>query len=1143
MRGANRAHRHASRPSSDDSRSPAGSACSCQPPRPTLLYVNALQSQPASAPTDWSSAGLWTLLQATKDAGAASARRYLETWLPQAQVVLAHADSGDRTLHDSGHSFRVAQLMLELVPSDLRSLLSSYEVGHLLLAAYLHDIGMAPTGPYKRGLLELLCKGTRTGLDNEEVELLLDWFGDASSDLGLSQPEPRVGSLSVDDAEMVFFHWLAHRHAELGRRWIRDHLHDDAVPPAPYTGFVDDLTDLCQSHHWGFEQLVGQAFDPGAAGTAALPIHRRFLACLLRVADVLDVSPDRTPPILARHRAIHSTSVIYWNRDHNLTIRIADGDGGTTQSRSVVLHARPLQAVVQSAILDLAQQVDRELEVVHRLHWARPFDRGATGSVLPHRWDIALAAKIDVEPRPDTYVYIPGTFRPSSTRLLGLFAGLELYREPLAAVRELLQNAFDAVREQQAYTRLALNDPASPEHDDLLAAGHHVSLSLKSGDDGNYYLECTDSGIGLTKDLISSQFLVSGSPPPPATRRLARRCEAAGFHLERSGRFGLGVLSYFMIADAVHVSTCRSQDAGGDSSGWTFDTDGFSGFGELRAAPLGPSGTQLRLRMRRDAVGDDPDAWFGRLVKYLRAKLVRVPCELRIASVTRSGEEVLLGPGWTTTRSDWQDVLAAQLAVDHVGRFDWLPIRSRDQEEFSRALESVRQRSLQDYTERGRFVQVEGSLVATHTRFRVITPLLGLPGGPTPLYLRAVQSNGPVSLLGMGGGFWLTPSVPLRVGHGGFVTRVGDLDKLLGFGIIEIDLPPSLGRPAIARDLVDTPPGVTDSCGWIASLSWDVAAQSLAGEHRGPYALLSAAVLHRPDVAGRESSWPMLPPDRRAGGGYPVGNMADGAVVPGDGTMRLGSFARTVAAYRADGSSLPLAPYVPRGRLGPPEVVAVNPLEGGLRVERVVRLEQGKRWTVGCAVDSRRVGGDRLADQVRDAFPASWSQVAGIVLGYAAVWNRGHPLMSVASDPDLEWAINWWHANHPPVDEVLRTPGRCAACAMVLMGLGLGRERRWKLREVLEDGALPRDFIRRLYDRAWSTMGTTRTQPGSYVWYGGSRGGGRGSIVFEQGHIQWVGDAGRRGRALRRLEDRWMPNPGKDWTMQIRTVPGAPRRR
>ena len=43
---------------------------------------------------------------------------------------------------------------------------------------------------------------------------------------------------------------------------------------------------------------------------------------------------------------------------------------------------------------------------------------------------------------PGTFEYIDGAFRPDNRRILGLLAGTQLYETPLAALRELLQNAL-----------------------------------------------------------------------------------------------------------------------------------------------------------------------------------------------------------------------------------------------------------------------------------------------------------------------------------------------------------------------------------------------------------------------------------------------------------------------------------------------------------------------------------------------------------------------------------------------------------------------------------------------------------------------------------------------------------------------------
>ena len=66
--------------------------------------------------------------------------------LEQAEEILRVASTSplDFTLHDNHHAFRVAENMTMVLPPKMVEKLSSEEIGLLLLAAYLHDIGMSP---------------------------------------------------------------------------------------------------------------------------------------------------------------------------------------------------------------------------------------------------------------------------------------------------------------------------------------------------------------------------------------------------------------------------------------------------------------------------------------------------------------------------------------------------------------------------------------------------------------------------------------------------------------------------------------------------------------------------------------------------------------------------------------------------------------------------------------------------------------------------------------------------------------------------------------------------------------------------------------------------------------------------------------
>ena len=100
----------------------------------------------------------------------------------------------------------------------------------------------------------------------------------------------------------------------------------------------------------------------------------------------------------------------------------------------------------------------------------------------------------------------------------------------------------------------------------------------------------------MTKQIISEFLLVSGRNRPYTLIELERHCEKAGFRLNRSGEFGIGVLSYFMIADLVEIRTRPHLDYYKiPQEGWKFTTKGVGSFGELRKIPRDPNTVYLNF--------------------------------------------------------------------------------------------------------------------------------------------------------------------------------------------------------------------------------------------------------------------------------------------------------------------------------------------------------------------------------------------------------------------------------------------------------------------------------------------------------------------------------------------------------------------
>ena len=247
-------------------------------------------------------------------------------------------------------------------------------------------------------------------------------------------------------------YYCRHRHNDWSAEWIREHLQRESL--GSYDGWIDDLILLCQSHHFAGSRLKEPAFAPRWVGDPPVIVNLRYLAMELRTADILEFDPERTPDVVLHHRDVAPESLIYWWRDKGLSLKLTDGH--------IVISARPSFARLHRAIDEMVNAIDSELTLCRNLADESPL--GALPGCpepLQYQWNLAPVVHRDIIPRDGTYEYIDGAFRPDTGKLLSLLSGVALYQDAIAAVRELVQNAFDAVSERIAYQRL--DQPESSE--------------------------------------------------------------------------------------------------------------------------------------------------------------------------------------------------------------------------------------------------------------------------------------------------------------------------------------------------------------------------------------------------------------------------------------------------------------------------------------------------------------------------------------------------------------------------------------------------------------------------------------------------------------------------------------------------------
>lgn len=665
----------------------------------------------------WDTTRLWASIQKLPESDPS--RQLLSRVMPDIERTLSKGGTApvDFTLHDEEHAFRVAEGIVDLIPDNVLEKLTPFELALLLLSAYLHDIGMTPTrNVVKRHHQYILTKADGL-LSEAEAKELRRWLDEAHGGMDLPVSSDAVTVAGLEKADELLAYYCRHRHNDWSEEWIRKKL--TRAEPQLYPGWVDDLVTLCRSHHEGLEALQQPRFDARLRGPGQC-VNLRYMAALLRVADVMEFDPERTPDVILAHREIAPNSRIYWHKDRFTFVIDRD-------RREFRLDATTPDAKTHKAVRETVEAVDRELVMCNALETSGDFHRG-TFKDTRCQWPWPASVNAKVTEQGGRFVYIDGAFRPEPQHILKLLGGVELYKDPMVAVRELLQNALDAVKEQIARERLRRDNPGDPAWESKLGELHKVTLALLEDNDG-VWLVCTDDGVGMTRAIIERQLLVSGARPSPDVHQLEREANQYGFSIDRSAQFGIGVLSYFMIADRMIITTRRSALAGGDPQGgaWRFETEGLGGFGELTPALRDHEGTEVRLRIRHDSV----ETLRAGLADYAKLILRYIPCYVEVRQFRSvSG----FGPGWCWTFSDFiPQFLAGFKSERYSSHVTLLP----SDEIQRRELEDQRWTELQETASRciRCLGPIEGMLPRRLGRFRVHLPYFELNGGRSLAFL------------------------------------------------------------------------------------------------------------------------------------------------------------------------------------------------------------------------------------------------------------------------------------------------------------------------------------------------------------------------------------------------------------------------
>lgn len=303
------------------------------------------------------------------------------------------------------------------------------------------------------------------------------------------------------------------------------------------------IGEIAESHWYNPHELetfaVKTVTAPVCLDPASWTVNPLKVAIILRVADAAHIDAKRAPRLLLAMNRPSGISQEHWRFQARLHQPHCD-----TARAELVFSGSPFPANEQTAwwlAFDAACLADKELSAADHLLRDHNQPRRAAKEVAGIRSPESFARNIPTE----GWHPVDASLRISDIQsVVERFGGAKLYGdEPHLALRELLQNARDAVMASRALGALGETEGSITVH-----------LEERDGED---WLHVTDTGIGMSRYVLVHVLLDFGRSlwKDSALRRewpgLAATC------FDAVGRFGIGFFSVFMLGTHVKITTHR----------------------------------------------------------------------------------------------------------------------------------------------------------------------------------------------------------------------------------------------------------------------------------------------------------------------------------------------------------------------------------------------------------------------------------------------------------------------------------------------------------------------------------------------------------------------------------------------------------
>ncbi|WP_156382324.1 MULTISPECIES: ATP-binding protein [unclassified Aureimonas] len=510
------------------------------------------------------------------------------------------------------HTFAHVTDMLKaaewIIPSETKSIMTKGDWLMLTLSVYMHDVGLLVTKD------EYEARSSNPDYQTFKSSPILP------SDKH-KEYIARLGQMPTAEAERIQYQeFVRTSHGKRIRAWIEGGSLNDNGATEPLRSLINgllhpldatfrrDLAIICESHTLGHSEAVASLKVSQPYGGPQETVNLQYIAVILRTIDLVQITNRRAPTVL--YQIINPSnpiSQVEWQKQGVVrTVRAApprDRDNRVTKmgvSSTIEVHATFKEPNGFFGLTSYLAYAQKELNASYSLV------QKSSGDVIePYSfpWRDIDDKGIDT----DGFMTESFEFSLDQHKILDLLTGHTLYNNSTVVLRELTQNALDAVRLQSV-----IDKAASPSR--------AVEIYW---DSNSRELTVLDRGTGMSQEVIEKHLLTVGSSKYQDQKFKERHPD---FH--SISRFGIGVLSAFMVSDDVEITTCSVDDDKArrialQSVHGKYLIKLLDKVKDRSQLPMYPHGTAVRLKLR-------PLAEIGDVLHVARSWLMFPRCDVKV---------------------------------------------------------------------------------------------------------------------------------------------------------------------------------------------------------------------------------------------------------------------------------------------------------------------------------------------------------------------------------------------------------------------------------------------------------------------------------------------------------------------------------